>query len=466
MKIKLIIFDLDGVLVDSRPLHYEALNAALLDIDKKYVINMEEHLAKYDGLSTKQKLELLTKEKGLESNLYSKVWSLKQEKTLDIINSTFKFDEDKRELLQTLKNDGYILYCASNSIWNTVKLMLLRTGLLEYFDYFISNEEVKNPKPSPEIYMQCIMRAKLSVNEVMICEDSPIGKQAAITSGAYVCPIEDPNDLTLCKLKQYIKHYEWKSESKIGDGLILNNKKNVNILVPMAGRGSRFANCGYKEPKPLIKINNKSMIQIVVENINIDGQYIFIVQKDHYENYDLYQHLNKIAPNCKIVQTDKVTEGAAVSALLAEEYIDSDTPLLIANSDQYLVWNSLEFLHIANSEGVDGCISTFYNTHPKWSYAKLDQNGFVMEVREKQVISTVATTGIYYFSRGSDYVKYAKQMINKNIRVNGEFYICPVYNEAIADGKKIKTIECKAMFGTGTPEDLSYFTQNYDISKL
>lgn len=230
MKIKLIIFDLDGVLVDSRPLHYEALNAALLEVGENYVINLEEHLAKYDGLSTTQKLNLLTKEKGLPANLYSKIWSLKQEKTSDIINKTFKFDENKRKILQILKNDGYVLYCASNSIWNTVKLMLLRTGLLEFFDYFISNEEVKNPKPSPEIYMQCIMRAKLSAKEVMICEDSPIGKQSALGSGAWLCPIEDPNDLRLNKLKQYIKHYEWKNENGIMDELILNKKKKCKYF--------------------------------------------------------------------------------------------------------------------------------------------------------------------------------------------------------------------------------------------
>jgi HAD superfamily hydrolase (TIGR01509 family) len=466
MKIKLIIFDLDGVLVDSRPLHYNALNAALRDMDEKYVINLEEHLAKYDGLSTKQKMELLTKEKGLPSNLYSKVWSLKQEKTFDIINETFTFDENKRNLLKTLKEDGYTLYCASNSIWNTVKLMLLRTGLLEYFDYFISNEEVRNPKPSPEIYMNCITRAKLSVNEVMICEDSPIGKASAVASGAHLCPIEDPNDLTLNKLRQYIQHYEWKNENGGGDELSMIKTKPINILIPMAGHGSRFAGVGYTVPKPLIQINNKAMIQIVVENISLVGNYIFLVRSDHYEKYDLGNFLNKIAPGCKIVQVDKVTEGAACTTLLAEEYIDSDTPLLIANSDQYLVWSPTQFLYQAMSEGVDGSIATFYNTNPKWSYAKLDKNGFVTEVQEKNVISTTATVGVYFFKSGKEYVNYAKQMIGKNIRVNGEFYVCPIYNELIGDGKKIKVHEVKAMHGLGTPLDLNLFLENYDISKL
>ncbi len=253
MKIKLIIFDLDGVLVDSRPLHYEALNAALASINESYVINIDEHLAKYDGLSTKQKLEILTKEKGLPSGLYGKIWELKQEKTFDIINTNFKYDERIRLLLHNLKRQGYMIYCASNSIWNTVKLMLLRKGFLEFFDYFISNEEVKNPKPHPEMYLQCIIRSKLSAKEIMICEDSHIGRQSALNSGANLCPIEDPDDLTERKINKYIKFFENQKQ----EILDLSWKKPINIVVPMAGYGSRFANVGYTQPKPLIEINGK-----------------------------------------------------------------------------------------------------------------------------------------------------------------------------------------------------------------
>lgn len=467
MKIKLIIFDLDGVLVDSRPLHYDALNKALNDIDEKFVINHDEHLAKYDGLSTTQKLRLLTKEKGLPVTLYDDIWALKQNKTFDIINATFVYDEDKRNLLRELKNKGYTLYCASNSIWNTIKLMLLKKGLLEFFDYFISNEDVKNPKPNPEMYLSCVIRSKLAVSQVLICEDSPIGRKAAIDSGCNLCPIDDPNDLTIDKINKYIQHYENININKnICDVNNLKWKKPINIVIPMAGYGSRFANVGYLQPKPLISINGKSMIQIVVENIGVDGNYIFIVRKEHYEKYDLEHYLNKIVPNCKIVQVDKVTEGAACSILLAKEYINNDLPLLIVNSDQYLEWNSSEFLYFAESTGIDGCISTFYNTHPKWSYAKLNNDGFVTEVQEKNPISTIATTGIYYWKRGDDYVKYANIMIDKNIRTNGEFYVCPVYNEAILDDKKIKVMDCNKLWGLGTPEDLNYFTQNFDIGKL
>jgi dTDP-glucose pyrophosphorylase len=144
---------------------------------------------------------------------------------------------------------------------------------------------------------------------------------------------------------------------------------------------------------------------------------------------------------------------------LAKEFIDNDEPLLIANSDQFVDWDSNEFLYSCNTDNIDGGILTFNSVHPKWSYAKLDQDGYVTEVKEKAPISNIATVGIYYWRRGSDYVKYAEQMIRNNVRVNNEFYVCPVFNEAIADGKKFKVFHVDKMWGLGTPEDLQVFMQ-------
>ena len=170
--------------------------------------------------------------------------------------------------------------------------------------------------------------------------------------------------------------------------------------------------------------------------------------------------MNNIAPDCEIVQVDGVTEGAACTTLLAKEFIDNDQPLLMANSDQYVEWDSNEFMYSMVGDTVDAGILSFKSTHPKWSYAKLDEHGFVSEVAEKNPISDIATVGIYYWSKGSDYVKYANQMIENNNRVNNEFYVCPVFNEAVKDGKKIKVFNAKRMWGLGTPEDLKYFLEN------
>jgi len=189
--------------------------------------------------------------------------------------------------------------------------------------------------------------------------------------------------------------------------------------------------------------------------------FIFIVQKEHREKYNLDSMLSLLAPGCDIVDVDKVTEGAACTVLLGKEFINNDNPLVIANSDQFVEWSSLDFFYKMNEQNLDGGIVSFKSTHPKWSYAKTDNNGFVLEVAEKKTISDIATVGIYYWKKGSDFVKYAEQMIHKNIRANNEFYVCPVFNEAILDGLKIKTFDVPKMWGLGTPEDLDYFLENY-----
>ena len=238
--------------------------------------------------------------------------------------------------------------------------------------------------------------------------------------------------------------------------------ENLNVLIPMAGAGSRFEKAGYVFPKPLIEVNGKPMIQTVVDNLGVEANYIFIVQKKHKEKYNLDSVLNLIAPNCTIVEVDTMTEGAACTTLLAKEYINNDKPLLMANSDQFVEWSSSKFLYKMQEQDLDGGILTFTSTHPKWSYAKVNEQGRVTEVAEKKPISDCATVGIYYWKKGSEYVKYAEQMIEKNIRTNNEFYVCPVFNEAVDDNKQVAIFNIDKMWGLGTPEDLRYYIENYN----
>jgi HAD superfamily hydrolase (TIGR01509 family) len=456
--IKLIIFDLDGVLVDARELHYEALNRALASIGEEYVISREEHLSTYDGLNTTKKLNMLTSQKGLPVDKHNEVWQKKQDMTLKIIDA-FSYDERMRSILRNLRDRGYTIAVASNSIRESVKMMLLRKGLLEFIDFFYSNQDVKNPKPSTEIYLQCMIKAGVSPKETLVVEDSHIGRKAAIESGAHLCPVIDPNDVTPEKINEHLESLETKKHAKPRW-----QGGKMNVLIPMAGAGSRFASAGYTFPKPLIEVKGKPMIQVVVENLNIDAQHIFIVQKDHYEKYHLKTLLNLVSPGCKIVQVDGVTEGAACTTLLAKEHIDNEYPLLIANSDQFVEWDSNEFMYSMVADGIDGGVLTFRSTHPKWSFAALDESGYITRIAEKEPISDIATVGIYYWTKGSDYVTSAEKMIEQNIRVNNEFYVAPVYNEAIDHGKKFKVFDVKKMWGIGTPEDLDIFL-NSEVSK-
>jgi len=233
----------------------------------------------------------------------------------------------------------------------------------------------------------------------------------------------------------------------------------VKVLMPMAGEGSRFAKEGYTFPKPLINIAGKPMIQIVVENLDFDCEYIFLVRKSHIEKYaGIIETLERIT-NGKFsyIIVDGCTEGAACTALLAEEYIDNDEDLLIANSDQYIQYQVQNFNMLKNLTNCDSIVYTFNAVHPKWSFVKTNSRGFVTEVAEKKPISNIATCGIYWYRKGSDFVKYAKQMIEKDIRVNNEFYIAPVYNELINDGKTLIPFYVDKMWGIGTPEDLNIF---------
>lgn len=456
--IKMVIFDLDGVLVDARELHYEALNMALADIDEKYVVNRAEHLSTYDGLSTTKKLNMLTESKGLSPELHNAVWKLKQQKTVEIID---QFGPDQRmiNILKRLKSEGYKVACATNSIRDTAKLQLIRRGFFEHIDFLYSNQDVNKPKPSAEIYMRCMLRADVDPNETVVVEDSHHGRKAALNSGAHLCPVKNSGDVTYEKIKETIDKVNGKQNTKPKW-----QGGKMNILIPMAGAGSRFQKAGYTFPKPLIEVNGKPMIQLVVENLNIDARHIFVVQKEHYDKYNLKHLLGLISPGCKIVQVDGMTEGAACTTLLAKEFIDNDEPLVFANSDQFLDWDSNEFMYSMEADEVDGGMLTFTATHPKWSFAKLDEEGFVSEVAEKKPISDVATAGIYYWKHGSDYVKYAEQMIENDVRFNNEFYVCPVFNEALQDGKKIKTFHFDGMWGIGTPEDLDYFNKFHEKS--
>lgn len=247
-------------------------------------------------------------------------------------------------------------------------------------------------------------------------------------------------------------------------------KQKINILIPMAGEGSRFANVGYVKPKPMIEIDGKAMIKWVIQNLDTDvydPHYIFVVRTSHEEKYNISEGLKKQAKNVSVAFTDVLTEGPACTCLLTKDLINNDCPLFIANSDQYLEWDATDFFKRMNSaeSPVDGGIVTFFipkeKNDVKWSYAQTNEDGYVTDCQEKKVISEQATVGMYFYSKGSEFVKYAEQMITKNVRVNNEFYVCPVYNEGIADGKKYVCFDCKKMWGLGVPDDVKTFMSDF-----
>jgi len=449
--IKLIIFDLDGVLIETKHLHFKALNQAL----GEYAFDWAEHLAVYDGLTTKQKLKLISEKKGLPVESHNNIWRKKQLITFEMLRD-IEPDLRLQSVMSSLSKAGYKIGLCSNSIRKTAITVLAKLGLAEYMDFILSGEDVYNPKPHPEIYWKAISKMSVLPEETLIIEDSPYGLLAASRSKSFILRVKNPSEVNfknITKKLDKINMGERQSTPAWRD-------ENLTVLIPMAGAGSRFEQAGYTFPKPLIDVKGKPMIQVVTDNLNIKANYVYVVQKEHREKYNLDTLLNLITPGCKIVEVKDVTEGAACTALLAKKYIDNDKPLFFANSDQYVVWDSNEFLYKMNETDADGGIVTFKATHPKWSFAKVNKKGLVTEVAEKNPISDIATVGFYYWKKGSDFVKYAEEMIDQNVRVSNEFYVCPVFNQAIQDSKEIRTFNVEKMWGLGTPEDLNYYLEN------
>jgi beta-phosphoglucomutase-like phosphatase (HAD superfamily)/dTDP-glucose pyrophosphorylase len=438
--IKLVVFDLDGVLLDFCEVHYEAFNNAIEDIaGKQFCISREEHDTFYNGRSTRSKLAILEKNKALSPALFEDIFVRKQELTSIAVSRVSK-STVLYSILTRLRDEGYQTACATNCIRATLNAALDALGIRTLFTFTISNEDVSLPKPDPEIYQLCHRKAGVESNETLIFEDSPIGLTSARASGSNVVCVPTPSSLT--------------------EQFVMTSLTPITIVIPMAGNGSRFTKAGYTDPKPLIPVHDKPMISWVVDNLRVPGaRFVFIIRADYPPSCKEY--LRSIAPDCSIIVVHKVTEGAACTVLLAKNQINNDTPILIANSDQFIEFDASEFVHSFLTSGVDGKISTFDgNGHPKWSYAAV-KDGYVTEVREKDPFSDHATTGVYMWRRGSDFVRFAEQMISKNIRVNNEFYTVPVYNEAIADGLKITIESCKRMWGLGVPEDLEYFLTHF-----
>jgi dTDP-glucose pyrophosphorylase len=236
----------------------------------------------------------------------------------------------------------------------------------------------------------------------------------------------------------------------------------INILIPMAGSGSRFNKAGYLKNKPFIDVAGKPMILRVLENLNFpNANYILVARREHLQAEAQIVHEIKQQYKVTFVEIEALTEGTACSVLFARSIIDNETPLLIANSDQIVDFSLQEFINDCRFNQLDGSIMTFIDDsrNPKWSFARVDINGRVQEVKEKEVISEFATVGIYFFSRGADFVDAAIEMILNQDRVNNEYYTCPTYNYLIKKGKKIGiyNVSKTSMHGIGSPEDLNNF---------
>ena len=231
-KVKLIIFDLDGVLVEAKNIHYNALNKAL---GKDYSIDWNEHLSTYDGLKTNEKLNILSKEKNLPKKYHKTIWLKKQQYTLEALKK-LQPSQDLISCMELIVKEGYKIAVCSNSIRKTVLTVISKLGIMEYMDLIISNEDVYNSKPHPEMYWKAMSKMSCLPEQTLIVEDSPYGLLAASRSKANILRVKNPTEVNYKNINKKI------TEIQMGN---TNNKpkwvdKKLNVLIPMAGAGSRF----------------------------------------------------------------------------------------------------------------------------------------------------------------------------------------------------------------------------------
>lgn len=246
------------------------------------------------------------------------------------------------------------------------------------------------------------------------------------------------------------------------------NGPKMNIVIPMAGRGSRFADAGWKSPKPLIDVMGKPMYAWATDGLPLERaeQLIFICLEEHLHDLqferDIRSRYEQYSP--VIIELGEVTSGQLCTVLKAREQIDGDAPLLIFNADTYCPTTLATALD-RWQERADGILDVFAADGDRWSFVRMDEVGRVVETAEKRRISSWATTGLYYFKNGGEFVKQADQMIADDDRVNGEFYVAPLYNRMIAAGMDIRANVVPEVWVLGTPEDLQHFTTHYRGSR-
>lgn len=230
----------------------------------------------------------------------------------------------------------------------------------------------------------------------------------------------------------------------------------MNVLMPMAGEGLRLK--GYSPaPKPLIIINNYPMFMWALNNVSLDNNFIFVVKDEDINQYRIHAVVSEAFPKSRIIAQRGKSDGAVISTLLAQDLIDNDDPLLIVDCD---ILVSVDYEYLNSLTEIDAAVVVSKNNLPNYSYVKINKNGLVTKIKEKEVISDYAVSGVYYWKKGSDYVKYAKKVIKKNKRINNEFYVSQVYEEAIKDKQIVVAIVSDIFFHLGTEEEIYKYLES------
>lgn len=443
----LVILDLDGVLANLKDVHFDALNAALVE-HHFAPISREDHLSKFDGLPTTVKLRNL----GICGALAQDIDRRKQEITTRVLPDHVHKSPEMASMFHEVIAAGWLIGVCSNARADTVAtcLELLGVDPLVCWQYTPDSTKMR-PKPSPEMMLNMMLRADACPKSTVIFEDSPRGLEAAHATGARVVQV----DYTPITSRFVMDRLSTKRSPTFKWG-------NLNVVVPAAGDGSRFARAGYDVPKPFITLpNGRSMLEFVVDNLGVVANYRYLIRAEHMLHREAQCAVRSLGNDC-VRYVERPTRGTAETCLLLASEVDSDAPLLVANADQLLDWDRLGFYYFCRNTNLDGVVVTFDcpERDPKWSFVEVGKDGLVSGVVEKEPVSNTACVGVWFFKHGRDFVRYAKRMVDGGDTTKGEFYVSGVYNLAIADGKRFGTFKVDRMTGLGVPEDLERYVRD------
>lgn len=451
--IRLVVFDLDGVLVESRDLHYEALNKALEEgAGTQYVISREEHECVYDGLSTNQKLKMLEVAKGLPKDLHKVVWQKKQDYTESMVKAILKPTENILNAIKSLKKMCLPVCVASNCIRSSVKTILETVGLMPYVDVFLSNEDVENPKPAPDLYLKACATFGVPPGNTLVVEDSTKGFEAASRAGCNMLRVSNPNDVTEDSVKGRIRELETLTE-------------DVTIVLPLSGPYPEIWQARETPEMPLYltDIAGESVLELIGESLRsrrYNATYIFVVKESVAKAFDVEALCAKAVDYAplKVVKVKTDTLSSIHTILQTPpEYIPDNIPLLVADGHHLPVWKDGASLDDLLGSHADAAMTVLQSTDPRFSYVRLNTNSrSSMDALSKQgpnsVIevtmgarpsSNLAASGLYYFKQASYFKKAAKAVIDANERWLGRFYSAQLFNEMVKDGKVTEALHLK-----------------------
>lgn len=463
-RIRLVIFDLDGVLVESCDLHYEALNQALLEVaGSSFVISREEHLFIYDGLSTNQKLHMLTESKDLDPKLHKAVWQRKQDLTEEMVKTTLGPSDHILEAISGLKKNGFAVAVASNCIRSSVKTILETIDVMRFIDVYVSNEDVENAKPAPDIYLKACKSFCVDPSEALVVEDTVKGFEAASRAGCSMLRVKDPNDTTISAAMNRIRELELPSQK-------------ITVVVPLAGPTpemwlqGRTGNCS-EAPVFLADAAGRPTLYWIMDSLRsrrYQLQYVFLIKATQSRQFQL-EALCAAAVDYQPFKVELVkrdTLGSLQTILqCSPDIVPSDSPLLIADGHHLVDWGRGSIDDLLSSPA-DGSIAVNLSSDPRDSYVSLlpgdTLETAVAEIHiERNPVSQLACSGLYFYRKAADFWEAANHLVSQNQRSRGVFYTAPTFNDMISEGKRVDAVKVVKSWSLQSASEVRDFTRYF-----